>query len=252
MDLKQYRAQIKAHLLNSVNEQAAKEHEMATGSYKAKKSTGLAHYDPYERIARLESNYDDLLRKMNKMHGSKIDMTGHATANYDETPEVNVEQGGSFFGSIGKSISHAASSVGHSLEHTADKAGHTITKSFQKTGKVLGKDAVALGDQIKKTGIQKLGTEIGTKAYDFVKDNGTKLVQGAEQYGAEYGPEVALAAEEDAPLLLLAAGMKKPKRSRQTSQKEKNRHALIRKLMQQHGWSLAEASKHIKQNNLQY
>jgi hypothetical protein len=156
---------------------------------------------------------------MNKFNGPKIDMTSHASANYDETPDVNVEQGGSFFGSIGKSISHAASSIGHGIEHTADKVGHTIVRTANKSGKELGKDAVALGDQIKKTGIQKLGNDIANKSYNFIKDNGTKFIESAE----EYAPEAAAVAEEDAPLLLLAAGMKKPKRSRQTSPKEKNR-----------------------------
>jgi hypothetical protein len=46
--------------------------------------------------------------------------------------------------------------------------------------------------------------------------------------------------------------MRKPKRTRTVSEKEKRRHALVRKLMQQHGCSLAEASRHIKENNIQY
>ncbi len=78
----------------------------------------------------------------------------------------------------------------------------------------------------------------------FAKNNIGTLVSGAE---------TALpVAEEVAPLALLAAGMKKPRRTRQVSQKEANRHALIRKLMQQHGCSLAEASKYIKEKNLAY
>lgn len=70
--------------------------------------------------------------------------------------------------------------------------------------------------------------------------------------GAEAAlPEALPIAEEAAPLLL-AAGMKKQKRTRVVSQKEANRHALIRKLMQKHGCTLAEASSHIKENNLAY
>lgn len=61
-------------------------------------------------------------------------------------------------------------------------------------------------------------------------------------------PELA----EEAPLMMMAAGMKKPKRTRQVSEKEKNRHALIRQLMNKHGCTLAEASKHIKEINLSY
>jgi hypothetical protein len=46
--------------------------------------------------------------------------------------------------------------------------------------------------------------------------------------------------------------MKKPRKKREVSTKEKNRHALIRKLMKEHGLTLAESSKYIKENNLSY
>ena len=71
-------------------------------------------------------------------------------------------------------------------------------------------------------------------------------------------PELATAGEvagetvaENPELVLLAAGMKK-KRTRRVSEKEMNRHKLIRQLMDKYDISLCEASKIIKQKNLKY
>ena len=50
----------------------------------------------------------------------------------------------------------------------------------------------------------------------------------------------------------IGSGIKKPRKKREQSQKEKNRHELVRKLMKEHGLTLPEASKHIKQNNINY
>ena len=44
---------------------------------------------------------------------------------------------------------------------------------------------------------------------------------------------------------------KKPRKKRVVSEKEKRRRALIRQLMQENNCSLAEASKHIKQHNIE-
>jgi len=113
---------------------------------------------------------------------------------------------------------------------------------FAKSMKKFGSE---LGTGIKKAGIAEVSKEVAKQGMQFAKDNVGKLLSGAEAAA----PELA----EEAPLLMMAAGMeKKPKRTRQVSAKEKNRHALIRKLMNEHGCTLAEASKHIKANNLNY
>tara|TARA_B100002003_G_scaffold177284_1_gene165189 strand:- start:286 stop:867 length:582 start_codon:yes stop_codon:yes gene_type:complete len=102
-------------------------------------------------------------------------------------------------------------------------------KSVAKFGKKAGK---AISNEVIKQGSQQLGKMALEGAKDFMT----------------YAPVVA---EEGAPLLL-AAGMKKPKRKRLLSDKEKRRHILVRKIMNEHGCSLPEASKYIKQHNLTY
>jgi hypothetical protein len=51
---------------------------------------------------------------------------------------------------------------------------------------------------------------------------------------------------------MLAAGMKKVKKTRIVSEKEKRRHVLVKKIMQKQGVSLPEASNFIKSNNIKY
>ena len=50
----------------------------------------------------------------------------------------------------------------------------------------------------------------------------------------------------------IGSGIKKPRKKREQSQKEKNRHALVRKLMKDNNFTLPEASSYIKNNNLNY
>eukprot|EP00981_Chlorochromonas_danica_P005852 scaffold1201_cov144-Ochromonas_danica.AAC.3 len=116
--------------------------------------------------------------------------------------------------------------------------------NFIKSMKHLGRD-IAHG--VKKAGIQKLSKEIADVGVNQLKKIGTNLLLSAETVA----PEVADEGAEVAPLAL-AAGMTKKRRTRRLSQREMNRHALIRKLMAKHGCTLAEASRHIKENNLQY
>lgn len=81
----------------------------------------------------------------------------------------------------------------------------------------------------------------------IVQNEGKKYVQQGVQQGVQYlknnasqmmaqAPELA----EEAPMT--AMGMKKPRKKRQVSEREMQRHALIRSLMHEHGCSLAEAS----------
>jgi hypothetical protein len=119
--------------------------------------------------------------------------------------------------------------------------------NFVKSIKHLGHD---LGDGLKKAGISAVSKEVANEGVKYAKKNIGKLMSSAQQVLPEALP-VAEEVAETAPLLL-AAGEKRPKRTRKISQKEANRHALIRKLMKQHNCTLAEASKHIKEVNLQY
>jgi hypothetical protein len=66
------------------------------------------------------------------------------------------------------------------------------------------------------------------------------------------GEEAGMAVAENPELLMLAAGMKKVKKTRIVSEKEKRRHVLVKKIMQKQGVSLPEASNFIKSNNIKY
>eukprot|EP00981_Chlorochromonas_danica_P013029 scaffold5684_cov217-Ochromonas_danica.AAC.2 len=156
--------------------------------------------------------------KMRKMSVSKVpklkSKQGYATHGYDDEDDTDDDEevNGGRFNFI-KSMKH----LGHEIAHG-----------------------------VKKAGIQKLSKEIADVGVNQLKKIGTNLLSSAETVA----PEVAEEGAEVAPLAL-AAGMKK-KRTRRLSQREMNRHALIRKLMAKYGCTLAEASRYIKENNLQY
>jgi hypothetical protein len=122
-----------------------------------------------------------------------------------------------------------------------------FVKSLKHLGNSMKKTGAELGTALKKAGINEASKAIAQEGVKFAKDNISKMMTGAQAVL----PEALPIAEEAAPLLL-AAGMKKQKRTRQVSQKEANRHALIRKLMQKHGCTFGEASKHIKDFFLSY
>ncbi len=112
----------------------------------------------------------------------------------------------------------------HFLKHMKG-FGRSVAKFGKKAGRTISNEVIKQGSQ-----------QLGKMALEGAKDFMT------------YAPVVA----EDALPLLLAGGMKKPKRKRLLSDKEKRRHALVRKVMKEHGCSLPQASKHIKENNLTY
>jgi hypothetical protein len=172
-----------------------------------------------------------------------------------------------------KALSKAGKEIGHELKKTGLKVAkrelanagkqlleETLQNSMQNSmqsnevggkfhfGRSLSKVGKKFGHELKKAGINAASQEITDAGVQFAKNNMNKFVSGSEAML----PEALPIAEEAAPMMLMAAGMKKPKRTRQISEKEKNRHALIRKLMQKHGCGLAQASAHIKKNNLSY
>ena len=74
---------------------------------------------------------------------------------------------------------------------------------------------------------------------------------------------IAMSNPELAPLLPVAnytidkaigsgMGIKKPRKKREQSQKEKNRHELVKNLMKENNMTLPQASSYIKNNNLNY
>lgn len=124
--------------------------------------------------------------------------------------------------------------IGKSLKH--------IGKSI---GNDLGKGAKIVKDTAIKTGATMAGKEAGTYLYNGLKEAG----KTAMEYAPEIAEDAGMTVAENPELLLMAAGMekvKKEKRPRKVSDKEKRRHALVSKLMSKHNISLPEASQLIK------
>ena len=197
-----------------------------------------------------KDHYDDLLRQMSLFRGPTISMPGHVTTGHetgggmrgsDSDSDDSTDVGGSF---VGKNVNKVKAIV-RDVEEKVDKVVHGGKFHFAKGLKKFGHD---LGDGLKKARFSAVSKEVADQGIKFAKKNIGKLMTGAKEVLAEALP----VAEEAAPLMLMAAGMKKPKRTRRVSEKEANRHALVRKLMKQHGCTLGEASKHIKEKNLSY
>ena len=133
-------------------------------------------------------------------------------------------------------------------EKEYDGGKFCFVKSMKHLGHSMKKTGQEFGTALKKAGINEASRAIAQEGVKFAKDNIGKMISGAEAIA----PEALPVAEEAAPLMLMAAGKKKPKRTRTVSEKEKRRHALVWQLMQQHGCTLGEASRHIKEEGLSY
>ena len=123
--------------------------------------------------------------------------------------------------------------------------GKGFVRSMKKLGHSISHNKIVKG-AVK--GVVKTGKKVGTAVVNEAKKEGTKyVVNGLKDMAM--GATTAVAANPE--LLLLAAGMKKPKQKRVLSEKQKRRHELIRELMKENHCSLAEASSYIKQHNLE-
>ena len=212
MDLKQYKNMIKNKLLNDVRKQIEIEHNLATGAYN---NNGRQ----YEQVAKSINT----VRKLPKKPVKKLQYVQPESESESESESGDEElQGGRMH-----HHHHHPSFVKHMR-----KAGHTLTH----VGKTVGHE---IGKEVMKEGVKKLKNVALEGAKDFMT------------YAPEIASEAGEVALEGAPLLL-AAGMKKPKVRRQQTEKQLHRHALVRKLMAQHGCSLCEASSHIKTHHLKY
>jgi hypothetical protein len=278
-DLQQYRSRIKNQLLGDLRSQAKQSRKMETGEYRNKPIVPIEDHAHLARMyARKTTDYDNLVRKMNQFKGNKISNNeGYADASYgdnygyysDIDGDVDVNsvdedfRGGRF--NLGKSLKGASKVVGKEALKMGSKIASDVGKKVSDKIVSSATDAInqqLVGGKMHKFNFVKsmkhIGSalKVGTDVAKNVVKSGVKQLTDAGvnaiKSGLEtYAPTIGMDAVETAPLLL-AAGMKKPKRARKVSQREMNRHALIRKLMNDHGCSLAEASKHIKQNSLDY
>ena len=125
----------------------------------------------------------------------------------------------------------------HFLKHMKHFGRDINHAMHSKPMRAVGKFATDTGKEIGKAATSKVAKEVGSKLGEI----GIGALKTA-----------VIASNPELAPIVMAAGMKKPKKKRVLSEKEKRRHALIRELMQEHGCSLAEASKHIKENNIDY
>lgn len=257
MNLKQYKNRIKDQLLGDIKKQVHKDKVITAGHIGAVPSCYGANYSPHDHITqllahhKLQGDYAALVRRMNKMKGPSIDMTGHADAGYSGggfCESDSESDGGCMRRDPPKKALKKVTRKCVDSDSDAEVRGGKFhfAKSMKSFGKSVGHTVQDIGTAAKKASIQKVGNEIANEGVSQMKNFGSKLMTTA----VADAPEMAAVAEEGAPLLL-AAGMKQ-KRTRKMSQKELNRHALIRKLMSKHNCSLAQASKFIKEKNLPY
>ena len=165
-------------------------------------------------------------------------------------------------------------SVGNSIKKQSNKMGNIIQQEAKQVGRAvkdegmenLNKYANEGKKYIKDRGMNALnsidtGEAVGGKIH-FIKSMkklGNKMQKGMTSIGSEIGHDVLNNVAQqgmeyvknEAPMMLMAGGVKQ-KRTRTVSAKEAGRHRLIKELMQKHKCTLAEASSHIKQNQLKY
>jgi hypothetical protein len=103
--------------------------------------------------------------------------------------------------------------------------------SMKSIGKIIKKGAKSLGKVVLKDVIQPVASK-------YARDQLTKFIT----------KEALPVAEEVAPLVLMAAGRAK----RVVSDKMRRRADLVRNLMREQGMSLPQASRHIKENCIEY
>jgi hypothetical protein len=243
MDLKRYRKQIQNELLSNIQNNIIKNKAIQEGNYKPKiKGSGSLSGKVLTNMDIQPSNYG--YGKLKPLH---LDFDNSIYNDSMVNTEGRLKQlKNKDAGKIRKMNKNNLGLIDDDNDITGGKIN--FVKSFKKVGKTLGKDAKNLGKTIKKQTINTVGglagKEAGQAIYSGLKNVGSKMMLGAE----EAAPILEEGAIDAAPLLL--AG--KVKRTRKISQKEENRHKLIRQLMNKHNISLIEASKYIKSHNLKY
>jgi hypothetical protein len=259
MDLKQYRAKI-ANQAFELNRQAGvRDRLMNSGEYQTPHTVvkPITTAEVHRQLNELKHHYIHTVQQLNKLYPNGISTHVDTNQTCDDD-----HSGGNFNGKSVvrktmkkiKAVSRMAMNKDSSDESSDESSDSSSDEEepaiqggkfhFMKSMKKFGND---FGTSLKNAGIKEATNAIAKEGVSFAKKNIGSLVSGAEQVL----PEALPIAEEAAPLLL-AAGMKKPRRTRIVSDKEKCRHELVRKLMNKHGCSLSEASSYIKEKNLEY
>jgi hypothetical protein len=170
--------------------------------------------------------------------------TGEEIYEQDIKPKrVGRSRGGRLIGGIHDKVHHGY--LSKELEGGSLKSfGRSLSRGFKK----LGKDLAPVGKALAPVG-KFIGKEVVAPVVkDFATKEGRKfLTKQLEKFAVQ---DVLPAAEEAAPLML-AAGRRKTKPSL-GSDKRSARAALVRQIMKQHGMSLPEASRYIKETGIPY
>lgn len=145
-------------------------------------------------------------------------------------------RGGNFWGDFKKGFDSVIKPVA--------KVAKAAAPAFGKEG-AIGKDIIEAVGYGSQTGGNFWGdfTKGFKQGFDMVAKPVSGVVKAAAPALGPYG----IAAS--AGLNALGYG-KKPKQKRKLSAKQQKRNALVRQLMKEHGLTLPEASRYIKENNL--
>lgn len=245
MDLQTYQKNIKNKLMKGLEKKIKIDRKLEDGVATVRLPKNIPSEDKFSKMFK-GKNIENKMRKMIKSKVPKIDFGGTpVTVDYDfgmenqkSVPKITSRKPSKQYYAEPSSDTDEDEDEDSDMEVTGGKF------NFIKSMKHLGRD---IAHSVRKAGIQKIGKEIADVGVNQLKKIGTNLLSTAETVA----PEVAEEGAEVAPLAV-AAGMKKPRKKRVASQKEKNRHELIRQLMKEYGCTLPEASRYIKENNLRY
>lgn len=267
MDLKQYRAKIANQAIELNRQAGVRERLTNSGEYQTPRTIAkpIKTAEVHRQLNELKDHYMHTVQKLNKLYpdGILTHVDTNQTADDDHSGGNLMNKGKQRGGGVypmsdmtkygprkgGGSLPQKKyeSSCDESSDESSDEEEPAIQGGKFRNMKSMKKMGQDFGTSLKKAGIKEATNAIAKEGVNFAKKNIGNLISGAE----EVPPEALPIAEEAAPLLL-AAGMKKPRRTRVVSDKEKRRHELVRKLMKKHGCSLAEASSFIKEKNLEY
>lgn len=244
--IKQYRKQIADLQMGEIKKASAKQKALEEGNFYGRQRMYK------EKPVKSVYDTEDLIREQPSMYGDYFSDFDYMKELYDRAPEP-VQKPKKRIMKKKAAIDYQQPMEEHEqLAKDLFGGKFHFVKSLEKAGKSAKKDLSNTASTIKNVGLKTVGTlagkEIGTYAYNGLKDMGKSLMQAAPEI--ETGlVESAPALEEAAPLMLMAAGIRKP---RKKSEKEMRRHELIRLLMKKHGMTLAQASKTIKERNMEY
>ena len=241
MELKRYNEKIRNQLLGCIRGQAHRDHNIYNGG----------SFEDHGK--RLDEAYHAMMTKF-QQHKGPMHMLRLGETDHDCNPPGSVNVVAHDYGGTISRKKYARKQQKPCLisdsESDSDDDGmkggrFNFVKAISHVGKEVAHGVKAVGSDAFND-VKKAATVVAKSELDKQAAKAINYIGKSAMSTASVLPEVA---EEAAPLAMAAAGMK---RTRKVSAKEANRHALIRKLMSKHKCTLAEASKHIKQKNLQY